>query len=318
MLAQQWLNANHNETPYDRILRSYLDLPTKLTPLLSLFKLGQLAERIVYTDDVPTLLYTMHHNRQLTLSGVAASAKLPFSSFWLEYRTRMGGKYMPILMPGASPWTDYGALVTECTGGRVKMLLVAGFERDGRYHSNIVAVVEFMTWPPVPIRVPDKASSKSREGLEYKIEWVANRDDWEKNLDTSIEELGGMLIEMIFGIFLVTQPRVYDEEIVKFNEKKQARRAKAGKLPLLSYRKIRLNIITPKTRYVRANGGDVRPLDLRDQGDTESADAVHHRRYHKVMGHFRHYQNGHTVWIAPHYRGDPSLGVTFTERDVVR
>jgi len=39
------------------------------------------------------------------------------------------------------------------------------------------------------------------------------------------------------------------------------------------------------------------------------------------MGHFRHYintDNPRTIWIEPHYRGDPSLGVTFTERDVMR
>jgi hypothetical protein len=54
---------------------------------------------------------------------------------------------------------------------------------------------------------------------------------------------------------------------------------------------------------------------------TESEADIQHRRYHKVMGHFRHYMKhdpAYTVWIEPHYRGDPSLGVTFIEREVTR
>jgi len=123
---------------------------------------------------------------------------------------------------------------------------------------------------------------------------------------------------LIFGIFLVTQPRVYSDEQIRWKASHRAARVARNKPPLLEYRRIRLHICKPRKHYGER---PTATITSRSFSDTDSIEAVQHRRYHKVMGHFRHYINHdppHTTWIEPHYRGDPSLGVTFTERDVTR
>ena len=75
------------KTSHDGYVERFLKLPTEFNKYSSLAMLNTLAERIVFTDDVPTLLYDMHDNKQLTFDGVLSSAKLPYDYFWLEYNT---------------------------------------------------------------------------------------------------------------------------------------------------------------------------------------------------------------------------------------
>jgi hypothetical protein len=50
-------------------------------------------------------------------------------------------------------------------------------------------------------------------------------------------------------------------------------------------------------------------LNQKTYASGESLPSGHRKRYHFVRGHTRTYQNGHTVWIKPYWRGDDELGV---------
>ena len=308
MLAQEWLYGNRASSPYDNMLERHLKQPTKFNPHSTIAVLNLVAERIVFTDDVPTLLYEMNDNRQLTFDGVLTSAKLPYDCFWLEYTT----------VVGTNPAEDgvkcvnYGALIQRIGSEAVRMFIVIGFALEGKCINTLAYIIDFDMWPPVVKSI----KHENRQALSFSVAYAFNYERLLlKKAKQSIMDLGSTVNEIIFGIFLVTQPKVYNDEPVKWKASHAAKRARAKKPPLLEYRKIRLHIMRTNKRYSQ------RPTSIRSITDTDSEEAVRHRRYHKVMGHFRHYINHsppHTTWIEPHYRGDPALGVTFTERDVSR
>ena len=315
MLAQSWLYGRRMTSPHDAVVEKHLKLPDTFNPHSSVAVLNQLAERIVFTDDVPSLLYEMHDNKQLTYEGMLTSAKLPFDCFWIEYKSIIGVEGIEDLERA-----QYGALVMRMPNNNVRMYIVIGTE----YHdigslSSIAYVVEFEHWPPKMIPVPRSDRLLGR-ALQFFVNYAYNRKRIEAKDEDAMDSLGGIVTELIFGIFLVTQPKVYNDERVEWHPKKQGARAKHGKPPLLEYRRIRLRICKPVKRY-NAQPTATRGLihSITHEANTESDDAIRHRRYHKVMGHFRHYNNhdpAYSVWIEPHYRGDPALGITFTERDV--
>jgi len=304
-------------SPHDAILERHLKLPDQFNPHSSVAVLNTLAERIVFTDDVPSLLYDMHDNRQLTYEGVLTSAKLPFDCFWIEYKSILG-----IGDVYEAKRAEYGALVVRMSNDHVRMYIVIGTDfTDLGTISSLAYVVEFEHWPPV--MVPMLSKSLSSKALQFYVNYAHNRSDIEAQDEDATNIIGGIVTELIFGIFLVTQPKVYTDQRVEWAPRKQAARRKHGKPPLLEYRHIRLRITKPVKRYsgqpTASRAGFAQCIT--NEHDTESDSAINHRRYHKVMGHFRHYLRhdpAYTVWIEPHYRGDPTLGITFTERDVTK
>ena len=307
MLAQQWLHGHHVKTKYDRYLASRLVIPTTFNPHSSVAVLNNIAERIVFTDDVPSLLYQMYDNKQITYQGMLQTVKLPYDCFWLEYQSRVG-------MQGSEfNSASYGALI-ERQGDTVYMTIVTGVDLIDK--SDLVAdscaithAIEFPTWPPTVRESDDKQLS-----FACHVVHAYNADDL-RDRKEAILELGAILCELIFGIFLVTHPKVYSVEQVKWKDSHKRARERKGKPPLLEYRRIRMHIAKGRKVYAQRPAIDTRTTDL------DSDASVQHRRYHKVMGHFRHYLKHdppHTTWIEPHYRGDPALGVTFTEREVLK
>ena len=316
MLAQSWLYGRRMSSPHDAIVEKHLRLPDTFNPHSSVAVLNTLAERIVFTDDVPSLLYEMHDNRQLTYEGMLTSAKLPFDTFWIEYKSILGMNEIYEITRA-----EYGALVCRLPNGNVRMYIIIGTDfSDLGLISSLAYVVEFEHWPPRMQSAPlaDKPMTKA---MQFYVNYAYNRSSIEEKDEDATNSLGGIVTELIFGIFLVTQPKVYNDEKVEWHPKKQAARRKHNKPPLLEYRRIRLRITKPVKRYSgqpTAKRGIYMP---NNEVNTESEDAITHRRYHKVMGHFRHYNNhdpAYSVWIEPHYRGDPALGITFTERDVTK
>lgn len=309
MLAQEWLDGHRVECAHDRMLEKHLRLPETYNRHSTVASLNQLAERIVFTDDVPTMLYDMHENKQLTYEGVIKSAKLPYDLFWMEYNTTVGMGTMTDVRS-----CRYGALIQRIGGGKVRWIIVTGMNiMDRGWVSTICYIVDFDEWPPL-IMMEGKA------GIQFRVRYAFNQHAMEALGDRDREltkELGNTINELMFGVFLITQPRVYSEERVKYKQSHARSRAAKGLPPLLEYRKLKVHV--HKT-YKRYTGKGQRPaIAAMNTVDTESEAAIRHRRYHKVIGHFRHYLNQdepHTVWIEPHYRGDPALGITFTERDV--
>lgn len=313
MLAQEWLFGNRVETEYDKWVEKHLALPTRYNPHSSLAILNNLAERIVFTDDVPSMLYEMHDNKQLTYKGVLSSAKLPYDTFWLEYQTRVG-------MDADDEIENvmHGALIQRISGEGVRMFIITALKpRDYPLASTLTHIIEFDQWPPLVIK---EHEGVDKSHIKFAIRYAFNEGKLRNSPDAlkATGEVGSIVCEMIFGIFLVTQPKVYESEHIVWSDRKQGQRKRANKPPLLEYRRIRVHVVKPSKHY----GHRPRPAALiQGIADTESDAAITHRRYHKVMGHFRHYINHdppHTTWIEPHYRGDPKLGITFTERDVMR
>ena len=311
MLAQQWLYGTRVPSPYDGYLQSRLELPTTYNPHSSIAVLNRLAERIVFTDDVPSILYEMKENKQLTFIGVLTSARLPYDCFWIEYNSTTGlGEVANDIEYGS-----YGALIQRIGETAVRMTIVTGLKDKGERElvSTLTHVLTFEQWPP------GQLDSKS---LGFQVDYAFNNSRLFKVKDAALE-LSSIVLEIVFGIFLVTQPRCYTDEPIRWKNSHAAKRAKANKPPLLEYRKIKLHITKPRKHYT---GAQRSAIVLPGAGnavlrDVEDDASVQHRRYHKVMGHFRHYMRHdppYTVWIEAHYRGDPKLGITFTERDVTR
>lgn len=311
MLAQQWLYGLRVPSPYDGYLQSRLELPTTYNPNSSIAVLNKLAERIVFSDDVPSILYDMHDNKQLTFIGVLSSARLPYDCFWIEYNstTGLGG------VDDEVDYASYGALIQRIDSNKVRMTIVTGLKDKSEREviCTLTHVITFDHWPPGKIN--DKT-------MGFSVEYAFNEKMLFKYKKHAVE-LSSIVLEIVFGIFLVTQPRCYTDEPIRWKSSHNTKRAKANKPPLLEYRKIRLHICKPRKHYTGAQ----RPAIVMPSAgsavlrDVEDDASVQHRRYHKVMGHFRHYMRHdppHTVWIEAHYRGDPKLGVTFTERDVTR
>ena len=312
-LASAWLHGDKRNvitTVYDKELRRHLELPTHFNPHSTYAEIDKIAERIVFTNDIPSLLYDLSDNDQVSFKGILRTTRLPYDCFWLEYKVNYKDETM-----------YFGALVRKLAGDRVRMIVVSGYPYGNDIRCGVTYVIEFKHWPPVfMVNAP---SHKYAFGFD--LFYSFNEEEFSStNKEAQFESVAWMLIEIIFGIFLITQPKTYVDECIKPSNKLQHARERRGKPPLLEYRRINMRIGKAHKHYKHghyaAKGvrvGDVlnRPIDL------DSDDAIRRRRYHKVMGHFRHYVNGdnpHTVWIEPHYRGDPQLGVTFTERDVMR
>jgi len=309
MLAQDWLHSQHVKTKYDKYLARHLAIPTSFNKHSSVAVLNNIAERIVFTDDVPSLLYSMYENKQITYSGMLSTARLPFDCFWLEYKSRVG------MNDSEFKSASYGALVQRAGGDRVGMIIVTGVEmRDtaelvGGKGASITHVIEFSQWPPV-MRTEDTGQL----AIGFEVLHAYNAVDLKKG-SVAVTELGSIVCELIFGIFLVTHPKVYEAEDVRYKPSHKRARILKGKPPLLEYRRLRIHIGKGRKQYAQ------RPAIVTAASDIEDAASIQHRRYHKVMGHFRHYLKHdppHTTWIEPHYRGDPTIGVTFTEREVLK
>src|SRR5262245_15501146 len=252
MLAQEWLSGDRAETPFDSTLERHLALPHKFDPKFPYAVLNNIAERIVYVDDVPSLLYQMYDNHQLTFEGVIGSAKLPYDCFWLEFPTILGLSPDPL---DPVERAENGALVQKLSGDQVRMIMATGFRyNDRKYLSTITFVIEFDTWPPLMKREDGKFS------IQFGVRWAFNKERIGKSERRAIEDLSNIIVELIFGIFLVTQPRTYSDEKIAWGDRKQRRREEAGKKPLLEYRKIKMQIGVPKTKYSHGVGPRNRPM----------------------------------------------------------
>jgi hypothetical protein len=314
-LADAFLHRRLRHTPYDGHVTSLLTVPSpELTKHLSIEMLHRVAERIVYLDDIPALCMELEENKQINRPNMVRTMKLPFDCYWVEYRT------VSFDMSLDDAW--YWGALFEKRGSAVWAYIVAGMPKEGEFgggiYASLVYVVQFTNWPPVGVWPSDKS-----ECLSFDLEWAF--DDFQLatrgsvNTPEAIQMTDGLyncVMDMLFASFLVTQPKVLEEVRVSPTRALQKARASAGKPPLFEYRRLKVRIGGTRKVYTHAQ---LSRRKLVSGEDPDSERAIQHRRYHKVMGHFRHYLHGdnpHTTWIEPHYRGDPAIGVTFTEREV--
>lgn len=89
--------------------------------------------------------------------------------------------------------------------------------------------------------------------------------------------------------------------VQQFPDKLQKRRAQRGKLPLLSFNTVRLNLpkedITSRGTHVQRGSGV---------------------RWHRIIGYWRISRHGdpeaYFIWVPPGERGDKRLGIVLKER----
>lgn len=324
MLAQEWLYGERRNSPLDGMLDRALRLPSVHSAALTPETLDGYAERFVFDEDLPSVLYDLYDNRQLDFDGMAASVRLPHDTFWLEYRSNLAtdpsdsGEYL-------CEMTRTGVLVTRLGEG-VSLLIVAEI-RDQRTRMKVSGIIRQLFIPMWPLQygvTPPRADlhiytgdpDAKRGGVIIPLNVLWGFEDNGRFKSVNLDESTTPLVaEVLFGIFLLTQPKVYSDEPVIHRPQLVKHRAKHGKPPLLEYRRLRLHIGQTVKRQ------EARRRTLGPSIGTESDEAIRHRQYHKVMGHFRHYLHAkppRTVWIEPHYRGDPKLGVRFNERHVTR
>lgn len=263
------------------------------------------AQRIVFDTDLGVLLYNLYNNKQLGLNAVLHNLEtkpLPAQRLWVE-------------------WPD--AETSEHV--RFGVLLEANF--DAR-----LLIPDDPHFVPQRQRPSDAALSNS-----WRFDIVMGHSSECMALLTGIITRGmlepfDMLLtsfhrqifdsadaisnvadfafkRFAFALFLLSQPKVYSATVVTHHPKLQRSRIKNGKMPLLEYRRVKVLIGETVKRYQHTS----------NENDPVQTDGIIHRRYHHVLGHFRHYegQRPHTTWIEPYYRGDPKIGVLIKEHDIV-
>jgi hypothetical protein len=102
--------------------------------------------------------------------------------------------------------------------------------------------------------------------------------------------LAEFLTEQVRAMCVALDAEVLEKDTVRAPHKLNAKRIKQGRLPLLSYHRVKL------ARRERAA-----PLA------SEPGASGRHMRMHFVRGHWRHFEESKT-WVRWHLRGDPDLG----------
>lgn len=102
-----------------------------------------------------------------------------------------------------------------------------------------------------------------------------------------------LLRKQVRAICIALEAEVASADIVRAPHRLNAKREKAGKLPLFDYHVVSL---ASRKKYL--------PREIVD-GELEQEHR--HRRMHFVRGHWVHYTN-HKTWRKWHLRGDPDLG----------
>src|SRR5262245_55670702 len=167
-------------------------LPEKYDPKLTKEHLARVAERVVFTDDIPSMLYQMHDNKQLTFDGVLSSVRMPYDCFWLEYKTECG---MGEIQIGDPECINMGALLHKIEGGGVRMYIVTGLKwPDFDMMSTLTFIVQFSQWPP-------RMLEDGKTGMFFSVIYAFNWEKIEKQVPRAIMELGNIIMEIIFGVF---------------------------------------------------------------------------------------------------------------------
>jgi hypothetical protein len=117
--------------------------------------------------------------------------------------------------------------------------------------------------------------------------------------------IGQYALEALYGLMLLTIPKVANVKQAEFSRKHAKKRKEQGKAPLLSFHKVTVHI-GQTTRY--------------ESGAGHNTGGGGKKRYHRVEPFFRTYTKGRDLpkiaYVPRHYRGDPELGISITERHV--
>lgn len=272
---------------------------------------AKMADRVVFDDQLLEIYHDMLDNDQIEPEMIFRNVKLPSDKIWVEWNVLTtdvssdGGMQVGALFEMTHrPELPVDMLVmcrSVRTGG---MGIVAKYKINPPPYLDQLNGTGFkMTWSDT-----DGRFTSVSNGEAVNVVGISDPHDprWGQLMNTFLKGA-------FFGLFLLQQPRVTDVTEVKHADKLQAKRKKKGKPPLVEYRRVRLKVgvVAGKTGVLR-RPGSAAPGDGAGGG---------RKKYHHVLGHFRCYHrdtpNEAVIWIAPHYRGDPTLGVVLREKHLV-
>lgn len=247
----------------------------------------QKAERFVFAEDPTTALFAMVDEKQVDMSTVYKTARLPAPVTWLEFTPSRGN------LDGAR----WGVLVVD-KGKKWEVICAMEGPNNQIASPYIIAAMD-----PLPTQA---------EGIMGDLAWFCDADMTEAEKQ---EEFKHCIIDVISSLFFLTVPRICEIKESVADAKLQKARMKKGKPPIIEMKRVTLSVGIGRTRY--KNSG------TRSAGGSTEGTGDFKKRLHPVIGHLRVYtkrqKEGEPLvsWVPHHYRGNAELGVVMHERDVV-
>lgn len=305
-LAQYFLDGDKvKRSPYDRQVVDALTLEYT-TPN----DYARMADRVVFDEELLEIYHQMIDDEQIEPNMIFRNVRMPSDKLWVEWKAltfnedaMQVGALFEMTTRSELP-VDMIVVCRSCrTGG---MGAVARYKIDAPPYAQANGMPFKMTWSDADGRfTAARDNPQGGDGATFKD---PHDPRWGKLMSTFLKGA-------FFGLFLLQQPRVTDVTEVTHAEKLQQKRRKKGKRPLVEYKRVTLKvgIIAGKTGVLRR----ARSAAVAGEGAGGGK-----KKYHHVLGHFRCYHRDtpeeNVIWIAPHYRGDPALGVILREKHLVK
>jgi len=297
-LAQKFIEFDANKLAYQGARHYHQDVIDRLTlSITSAKEYDRHADRVVFEEPLNEIMLEMIREKQIDLNMIYKHVRLPCENIWMEWRDVHKGNHresfdkMGVLLCPSSD-TDLPLRMSIVVTSHDKLLNIDA--------TSILAVYD-MALPPY-----------ANGDIQAKIQWsIDGREMTKVNVDTWTMTLNLVMKSVLFGLFLLQQPKVIEHCDVKHPPKLQQKRRKHGKLDLLEYRrvKMRFGVLGSRVGVITGQSGG---------GNGNHYHGGGKKRYHLVLGHFRCYHRDtsseHVIWIEPHYRGDPTKGMLIRER----
>lgn len=277
ILAQHWLDA-HEATPFDKEFEAVLALPEGPEGLKSF------ASRIVYDEPLDEIVCDLGPDG-LDWEMVARTTKLPNRFTWVETKLRNLEKNGSV---------RYGVLFTRSD--------------DPAKFADFLYLLDKITFPSILAKgfIPTHSNGKDW----WRTVFTSFADDRAELFLRTQQHPGTSITHLLCGLFFLQHPKtIHIEHSLPVAPKLQKAREKRGKPPLITYRRIHL-LVGKRTvaHYPNCQNG----FGHEHYGKV---------RYHRVEGHWRrlHWDDparATVVFVQEHYRGDPTIGVSLTERHV--
>lgn len=276
ILAQQWLE-DHAPTEFDYWLEARLRLPTKSADVEGA---EYAAERVVFENTLCDVIANLMDSGQLGLEVVLQTVRMPCPAIWVEW-PHMDVRFGVLLDQGSQ--VDGPVAVTIVSGKRNSActILYAGTLTSLPVVAGAAPVAHLGFSAMGPVSAP--------QTQEFFISTV---------------------VEALFAVFLLQQPKVIVQQKVQHSPALQKARFKHQRLPLLEYRRVHVLVGQTATPAIGERSGQPGGY----------VGSTGRKRYHRVLGHFRVYgretPTPKACWVEPFFRGDPKLGILLHERNL--
>lgn len=259
--------------------------------------LPHVPERYVFDCDAPGMTEALVRSGQVDNVAALQSVFMPANRVWLEW---------------VDPNED-GRVGVLAVRRAVPEYPVTLFFLTGNPHDDNIAVFLAVSLHSFPVVVDADGTISPKKNVAYRhfdiVSFAIRKARYDEDLSAAAEFCGSWVRDWMSALFLVTTPRVCEIRETTFKASKQRRRVRAGKLPLVEYKKLVMRVGIGSPRYVSDE----------DAGETGER-VAQRRRLHHVVGHFRTYtrkrDKPYVTFVPEHWRGDPELGVVIHERVV--